>query len=660
MDSSEKEKTILQKIKDYVNIFRKWLPDFSSRLISGFKTSKDFEDMAQAQTDLDKKLVYSLSKSRIPNLRQLKYINKYLTRKELWLVRISILVIVVSLVFVSTRFYITHLQVVPTRGGEYIEGLVGIPNYINPLYASVSDIDSDISSLVYSSLFKRGRNGELISDLVREYEVSDDGKVYTLHIRTDVKWHDGESLTIDDVIFTFSAIKDKSYKSPLRVSFLGVETEKISEDTIQFLLPESYAAFLDLLTFGILPKNIWQQVQPESANLAELNLKPIGSGPYKFKQLVKDKAGNIKEYDLMVNEEYYAEKPYTDIDFVFFPSFEEAMAALNENSIDGISYLPRELKEQILTPLKYNYHKLLLPQITAIFFNQEKNSILKSKPVRQALAYSINRDEVIQNYLAGEANKIDGPILPSSFAFKSDIKKYEIDQGKADSLLDEAGWKLVEVIEEETKKAQETINNESEEVNEEQKSEAQKILDIGVGTWRKKEKDFLTIRLATVERGENELVAERIREHWEKAGVKTNIELFSPEDIQAETIKLKNFEALLYGQIVGADPDPYAFWHSSQIGEEGPNIANYSNKDVDQLLEDARTITNLDARREKYFKFQEIISEEVPAIFLYSSVYTYLQSKDIKGFATSFILFPHDRFSNVSEWYIKTEKKLIW
>jgi len=660
VDSSEQEKTILKKIKDYIHISYKSALNFLFRFFSLFKKNKDFSDIAQTQTEFDKKLVYSLSKSRIPNLTQLKYIKKYLTRKESWAIRLSTFVILVCLVFLGTRFYINHRQVVPAEGGKYIEGLIGAPNYINPLYASVSDTDSDISSLIYSSLFKRDKNGSLINDLAEDYEVSEDGKIYTIKIRKDAKWHDGKDLNIDDVIFTFSVIKDKNYKSPLRSSFSGVETEKIDENTINFLLSESYAAFLDLLTFGILPREIWQQIQPESANLAELNMKPIGSGPYKFKQLAKDKAGKIKEYDLVVNDEYYGKHPYVDISFMFFPSFEETIAALNNNVINGISYLPREYNDQILSPLKYNYHKLFLPQITAIFLNQEKNIFLKDKSVRQALAYLLNKKEIIQTYLEEEAHIIDSPILPTSFAFKNDIKKYDVDFEKADSLLNEGGWKLAEITEDQINEAKNKIKNENGESTEEEIKEAQKLVDIGAGKWRKKDKDYLVINLTAVEKGENESIAKAVEASWEKAGIKVKINLFSSADIQTEVIKTKNFEALIYGQIVGADPDPYVFWHSSQVGENGLNISNYANKEVDKLLEDARVVINKEERKEKYDKFQEIILEDVPAIFLYSSVYTYLQTKDIKGFGANYILFPHDRFSNINEWYIKNEKKLVW
>lgn len=614
------------------------------------------KDNGYHQKELDKKLVFSLSKSRIPNFKQLKYIKKYLNSTELWVIRISLLIILVNLIVVGTLFYINNLQVVAVTGGEYTEALLGSPKYVNPLYASVSDVDNDLTSLTYSSLFRRGTNGELVPDLVQDYNISDDSKVYTIAIRTDAKWHDETLLTVDDVIFTFIAIKDTQYKSPLKNSFGGVEIEKVDEQTIAFTLADPYAAFLELLTFGIIPANLWSQIPPESASLAELNLKPIGSGPYKFAKLVKDKTGNVREYYLEVNEFYYSKMPFINLKFEFFTDFETAVEAINNNVVNGISYLPPEYKAEILTPKSYFFHKLYLPQLTLLFINQTNNTALKDKAVRQALAYAIDRNNIINNTLIGDAYTVDGPILNNSFAFKSDIKSYDYNSERAAELLDSVDWKLESITAEMIAEAEENIESDDEAA----KAQAETILALGEGKWRKKNNDYLFVSLSTVERNENDQIIEAIKSFWEAQGIKTITEVAPVATIQKDIIRPRNFDTLFYGQVVGADPDPYAFWHSSQTGENGFNIANFTNKEVDQLLEDARLSSNQEERKEKYLRFQEIIAEEVPAVFMYSPVYTYLQTNDIKGFQVNSILFPRDRFANINEWYIKTGKKLIW
>ena len=611
----------------------------------------------QSQTDLDKKLVYSLSKSRIPNLKQFKYIKKFLSPKELFLVRICILIIIVSSAFLSYRFYKNHLVVAPVKGGEYTEALIGTPKYINPLYASISDVDNDITSLVYSSLFKRDKNGELVKDLAHNYSISADNKIYSIAIKENVKWHNGSQLTADDIVFTFNAIKDIKYKSTLRFSFSGVEIEKVDDKNIKFILSAPYAAFLELLTFGIMPAELWAQIAPESANLAELNNKPIGSGPYKFKEYTKDKnTGAILDYSLSVNDDYYKPSAYVNLKFKFYPNFEEAVAALKDDLIDGISYLPKEQEKNISIANSYNFNKLHIPQITLVYFNAKSNPALGIKQLRQALALAIDRNEIVNNVLGGDGYLVDGPILPNSFAYNNGIKKYQINPSEAGKILDNIGYKNVEIKIKDIEDAKIKASSKDEKI----KNQAEEVLALGEGNWRAKDGNYLTIKLTTVDRAENQQVTEAIKNSWEKIGIKTELEIYPAADIQKDIIKTRNFEALFYGLVLGADPDPYAFWHSSQIGDNGYNIANFANKEVDQLLEDARLISDTAQRQEKYKRFQEIISEETPAIFMYSPAYTYLQSKKIKKFEVADIIYPYDRFSNITEWYIETKKKISW
>jgi len=609
------------------------------------------------QIEFDKKLIYSLSKSRIPNLKQIKYIGRFLSPKEAKIIKLCLAVIFINVIFLGYNFWENHVQLVPIAGGEYIEGLVGAPRYINPLYAGANDVDNDIAQLIFSSLFKRGLNGELMNDLATGYSISEDNKTYTISLREDAKWSDGEKLTADDILFTFAAISNPQYKSPLRLSFSGVTLEKIDEKTIKFTLSQPYGAFLEILTFGIIPQNPWLPIAPESASLAELNLKPIGSGPYKFKSLTKDKSGNIRSYSLTLNNDYYGKKPYLgSIIFKFFINFEEAAKALNENQISGISYLPLSAKGELVSQDSLSFHKLNFPQINAIFFNQKNNTILADKKIRQALAFTINKNEIVSAVYKEDAYLIDGPILPDSFAYNKDLKKYKYNQEEAEKLLAEVGWARTAITKDDIAKAETEKNSEDEKI----KQEAQNKLSLGEGSWLKKENNYLIISLTTVENENNVKTVEMVRTFWENLGVKTNLNIVPVDEIQIGVIKPKNFQALFYGQVVGGDPDSYAFWHSSQAAEGGLNIANYANKDVDKLLEDARAISNREQRAEKYKKFQEILSEDVPAIFMYSPFYTYVQSKQIKGFEVKSILSPSDRFANISDWYIKTGKKIIW
>jgi len=611
----------------------------------------------RTKLELDKKLVFSLAKSRWPSLKQLKYIKKYLNPAERLVVGGCLLVILFSSIFLAVRFYNTHLQIMPVDGGDYIEGAVGSIKYINPLYSAVSDLDSDLTALVYSSLFRRGSNGELVNDLAEQYEVSQDGKIITIKIRADAFWHNGSSLTVDDIIFTFAAIKNANYKSPLRAVFTGVEIEKIDDQTIKFSLAEPYAAFLDLLNFGILPQELWQQIEPAAANLAELNLKPVGSGRYKFKSLAKDKSGNLRTYTLIKSDRYYGQRPHINtISFKLFGNLEEAISALNANLISGISYLPEQEKNQIVAQDSLNFYNLNLPKLMVVFFNAKGNPALADKKVRQALSHAIDKNKIVAEVMAGNARIIDGPILPDSFAYNHDMKKYNFDAATSSRLLYEAGWKIIELTAADINQAKTDLTAKDEAI----KKQAAARIKMGAGKWLIKNNDYLAITLTTADNAEYSQAAELIAQFWQEIKVKIEINLLPASQIQAGAIRPRNFSALIYGEMTGADPDAYALWHSSQIGSTGLNIADYANKEIDKLLEDGRLTNDLKTRLEKYQKFQELMAEDQPAIFLYSPNYTYVQSKKLKGFNVKNIIAPSDRLSNIGQWYINTGKKIIW
>ncbi len=562
-----------------------------------------------SQLDIDKKLVYSLSPRKIPTGSQFKHIHRFLNPKENLIIKICGFLVVINLIYLGVVFVKKHLQYTPATGGTYVEAMVGFPKSINPLYSSSRDVDNDLSRLVYSSLFKYDSNGEIIQDLVESYQISEDKKEYLIVIKDKVKWHNGENLTVDDIIFTLNLIKDETYRSPLRAELAGVNSEKVDDRTVKLILPEPYAPFLEMLTFGIMPKNIWENIGADAAGLADLNLKPIGSGPYKFKSLVKSKSGDLKEYHLEANADYYNKPAYIkSLSFKFFADYVEAIKSFNSNQVDGLSYLPFNERTELLTKDSANIFDLVRPQIVGIFFNKAKNKSLENKDLRIALAKAINKDKILKDVFAGVYKDADSPILKTSFAYNQNISRYNYSTVEAAESLKDKTFKIV---------------------------------------------------LTVIDLNSNVLVAEKIKADWMAVGMEVELKII-PLEQASNIIKNRDFEALLYGQSVGGDPDVFAFWHSTQTGAKGLNIVGYNNEEVDKLLTDARVDISVDGRKEKYYRFQEIITAEVPAIFLYSPTYTYVQSKNIKGFFGQAVIEPADRLSHISEWYIKTNKKLTW
>ncbi|MFH1207403.1 MAG: ABC transporter substrate-binding protein [Patescibacteria group bacterium] len=572
--------------------------------------------------DLDKKLVMSLATCRWPDWQQLQYLPQYLSKKEKIIIRSLLALVIIALGFLVFNFYQRHVEYVAQPGGEYTEALVGQPAYVNPLLAQ-TDVDRDLTRLVYSGLFKYDEQLQVVPDLASSYEISEDKKTYSIHLKPDLKWQNGNAIMADDVIFTFETLADPSFASPLATNFKGVTVQRVDDQTVSFTLKEPFAPFLSNLTVGILPAHLWSDVSPTNFRLAEYNMKPIGSGPLMFKELTKDKSGNVKAYSLERNINYYSQPSYLDtITFKLYPDFDTAVNALKNNSVVGLSYLPASNRDALSKNKDIVIHNLRLPQYTAVFFNQ-KNSLLKVKEIRQALAHAIDRQRIISEAEAGEAFLANGPILEGFLGYNAGAKQYAFDQAKAGGMLDAAGWKIPDG-----------------------------------GGLRQKSGAELRFSLTTVDQPEYVHAANIIQENWEAIGVGIELKILNPNRVSQEIIKPKDYEALLYGEILGADPDPYPFWHSSQTAGNGLNLSAYYNKEADKLLEAARQQSDPNARAKNYVDFQNILLEDEPAIFLFSPAYDYPINKKIKGVATELITTPSGRLNMINQWYLKT--KLHW
>ena len=586
---------------------------------------------------------------KLPKRKQLLYLPKILTSREQWFVLGLFLIILLCFTGLLFNFYFHKTQTKPEIGGTYTEGVLGRPRYLNPILAPINDADRDISRIVYSSLLKYDYQGNLIKDLAKDYKIKDDGLIYEFYLKENIHWHDGEKLTADDVVYTIKTIQNSEYNSPLQVNWQGVKVEKINEFGVQFKLTNTYAPFLHNLTVGILPKHLWAGISPENFPLAQYNLKPVGSGPYKFKEFSKDKTGKIVSLKLTRNEDFYLESPYSitekekeitltgpfieQIIFNFYDSQSRLIEAYHNKKIDGLSFVSAENKETLKNNFNLEIHKINLPEYYAVFFNQTKNKALANKNVRQALSYAVNKEDLIKKTIKEEGQIINSPLLKSWS--KIEIKNNnEVDLEKARNLLKEEGWT--------------DQNNDG--IREKDFSEEN---DEATSTPEKLKFEILTTNWPTLQK-----TAETLKNQWQKIGVEVNIKKVNPSEIQADYIKEREYEALLFGQVSSPEPDPFAFWHSSQIKHPGLNLALYENKKADKLLEEGRQTLEQEERLEKYKEFQSILLEETPAIFLYSPNYLYPVQEKIKGISIEKIPEPSFRFSQIENWYIKTKR--VW
>lgn len=563
-----------------------------------------------------------------------------LGRAEKAIVFFFLAVILVSGTVLSYNFWIRHTVAAPAKGGVLTEGVVGNPRYINPILAQTNEADLDLVKLVFSSLFAFNGAGELISVAAESYTLSDDKKTYTVKIKDNIRWHDGKPLAADDVLFTVKAIQNPAYKSPLRANLSGIEIEKTGDYELKFSLKSPYEPFLQNLTFGILPAHIWQAISAENTPLAQYNTKPVGSGPYKFDSIEKDKSGKIISLGLAANDNYYGKPPLIEkIVFKFFNDEESLTDALEKNQIDGTSYLSAE-KASRLKRADLKSYAFKTPRYFAVFFNSDKSKILADKNIRIALNYLTDKNNLVDEFLKGNGQKIETPIPPALKESSSQTKIYNFDQPYANTILANSGWK--------TDADSRLIKEIKEKIRDRKTGKTTEVV---------KEKIPLEFTLTTGDSPEFRKIAGLLQGQWQKGGIKANLNFLNPAEIQS-SIKERDYEALLFGEIINLNPDPYIFWHSSNVKDPGLNLAVYSNKNVDKELEDLRQAFDQGKKTALLAKFQTDVVDDAPAVFLFSPYLNYLAADDLKGVGEKTVTLSADRFIDVSNWYLETKR--VW
>jgi peptide/nickel transport system substrate-binding protein len=551
--------------------------------------------------------------------QQIPHILENFSKKEIYVLIITLLIFVLSGGFLFIQA-ITNRGPGPHYGGSLNEGLVGQPQFINPTLAATSGVDTDLSRLVYAQLLKFDEHENLIPDLAEKLpDISADKKTYTIKLKDGLKWQDGKALTAEDVLFTIQLIQNGEFSSPLRPNWSRVKISKVDDLTITFTLREVSTSFVVNFALGILPKHIWQDLSAQNFRLTDTNLKPIGSGPFVVSEIKKTSDGTIKSMTLRSNRQYHEGEPYLgEITFKFYDGYDSLIAAYQGKEIQSLGFEPFDQKAFLSTSEKINQYRINLPQYQAVFFNLPKNSILKEKAVRQALWLATDREPIITQAYLGNAAGAFSPMLEGSLGYNPDIAQtIHTNLTEAGQLLDKAGWKLDPAI-----------------------------------NLRMKNKKPLEFSLASS--GNiviNVKTAQILQSQWQQLGAKVNLVIVSSRDLEDQYIRPRAFDALLFSENVGADPDPFPFWHSSQSHDPGLNLSGFSNLEADKLLTDARQTQDVSAREKNYRQFAEIVNDQLPAIFLVRSLYIYNTPKNLQGINLSNIIHPSERFLNINKWY---------
>lgn len=504
---------------------------------------------------------------------------------------------------------------VPAYGGSLVEGSVGAPRFVNPLLA-ISDADRALAALTFAGLMGYDAEGRLVPVLAESYEVSEDGTAYTFRLRENLRFSDGKPLTSEDVAFTVARARDPQLRSPRAADFANVAVEAVDARTVRFALREAEPSFPASLTLGILPAHVWRAVSSEQFPFAPQMIEPVGAGPFKVARVARGKDGSVARYGLERFDGYALGKPYlARITFVYFADTEALREAVARGRVESAFGVPGE-------------HALRVPysRVFGVFFNQGENAAFMRAEVRRALSVALERDRIVAEALGGYALPVFGPVPPSLLT-----------EGRAS---DPAG-------------------------GEDRLAEARRILTAGgwtfdeeAGVWKHESAGTLAFTLSTGNAPELRALAEELRKEWQALSVPVALEFSSANDLMLRSIRPREYEALLYGMVIGKSEDLYAFWHSSQRNDPGLNIARYTNRSVDDLLERLRGNPDETERQTLLSRLDAAIAAEYPAAFTHAPEFLYALPRDLRGVVLGAVSAPADRFLTAAFWYRDTE--LVW
>jgi len=511
-------------------------------------------------------------------------------------------------------------KIIPATGGVLKEIIIGTPHSLNPLFGENYPVDKAVSHLLFSGLLKYDGKGNLAKDLAKSFEIKEGGKVYHFVLKDNLFWSDGKEITSDDIVFTFETVLSPKIQSPLAFIFQEVKVKKINQKEVEFVLPNPYPFFIENFTFKILPSHIFKG-KVEEVTSPNFYQKTVFSGPFKIKEVIKNKEGEMEKLVLVPNSYWHQNPPFfQQIIITFFKDQKEALENFKGASTLVLEHWPLEKNETL--PKNINLNSIGLTRYFALFLNQ-RNDILKRSEVKKALAQAVPKEEIIKKVLLGEGRKVDGVFLPEH-QINQDFPKIEFDLEGAKKTLEENGWKL----------------NQS---GFREKEEGDKKLKLEFSLYLPAQEDLKN-------------TAKILQKHWQDIGVKLNIISLPPQKLLQDVVRERKYEILLLGYALNLFPDPFVFWHSSQAEFPGRNLSMYQSEKVDELIKKARETQDLNERKKILGEIQKEIAQDLPAIFLFSPNCLYLSSPKIKGIDLKYLPDPSWRFVQINQWYLKTKR----
>lgn len=524
----------------------------------------------------------------------------------------------------------------------YVEAMVGAPRFVNPLLA-VSDTDMDLTHLVYSGLTRVDTKGNLIPDLASRWDTSPDASTYTFTLKSDLRWHDGELLTADDVLFTVEQLRRSDFPGDpmLAAPWKEVKMEAHNRQMVVLRLPRPDATFLQHTTLGILPRHLWGDPNAGGLATSELNRAPVGSGPWRYvrgpetpsdilgaSDVLQPTPGPLSagaEGVLLEPNPYLSQgdSSFSRIWFRLYPSFGAALTGFKMGEVHGLGHIPQEQLAEVDAVEGVQMHRQNLARYTMLMLNM-RSPLFDRAETRQAFDLAIDRRALVRDGLQGLGKLVVSPVLPHSWAYDPDTLQGRAlyDPSKARQLLDAAGWK------------------------------------VGADGIRARDGVTLTVVLAAnADVASNVAVAGQLADFLKAVSVDVKLAPVSREVLLRDYLGPRAFHMALVGwEAEGADPDIWSYWHSSQANITGGlNFSGWSNPDADKALDTARTTPTIAVRTSSYITVQKAFAVDVPAVILYTPLYVYATRTPATGVHPPPIdmLSPAQRFDTMEDWTLK-------
>jgi hypothetical protein len=498
------------------------------------------------------------------------------------------------------------------RGGTYSEGILGEVKTLNPLFTS-TNTERSFEQIAFSRIYDIDETGNLKGDLAESVSTSDNYKNFKIKMRNNAVWSDGRKITANDVIFTIKLLREQSINPSGFKAWKNVEISKNSDYEFIVKVPSSSSSVLYSFNFSILPEHILKDIQIEKIRESAFSKNPITSGAFNFKSVQND--GDKTTISLVKNKRYYKGEAYIDnFDIVAFKDEAKLKNALISGEIVASPSLKisefSESERDKLKSRETNVNRGIYA------FLNNSDSVLKDLKVRKAIQIGVDISKVRKEMEF--VDKLDFPTLNQFLNTKDlSIPKYDFDQ--AQKILDEAGWK----------------------------KNSNGIL----------EKDGKTaiLNIATTSVYNYKKAAEEIESQLKKLGFDAKLMIIDKDDktgaFVQSILQPRNYSILVYEIDLGADPDIYAFWHSSQSGQKGLNFSNYNDAVADDLLLNSRTAQSSNEKKLQITKFTQRWLANSVAIGLGQTKTSYVFRKSVQPYSVNNTFVTElNRYADVIYW----------